>query len=45
MTEKDNTPGNLLVKERDANHSILDLAQTASSTEEPEEEEEAEEEE
>jgi hypothetical protein len=33
MAAKDNTPGNLLIKERDPNHDVLDLAQTSSTTE------------
>jgi hypothetical protein len=38
MSSKENTPGNLLIKERDPNHSVLDLAQV--STEETEADEE-----
>jgi len=26
MAARDNTPGNLLIKERDPNHDVLDLA-------------------
>jgi hypothetical protein len=40
MTQKDNQPGNLLIKERDPNHSVLDLAQVSTTTEEADEEEE-----
>jgi len=32
FTEKENQPGNLMVKERDPSHNILDLAQVSSST-------------
>jgi hypothetical protein len=39
MSTKENTPGNLLIKERDPNHSVLDLAQV-STTEETEADEE-----
>jgi len=30
MSAKENAPGNLLIKERDPNHSVLDLAQVSN---------------
>jgi len=40
MSKETNEPGNLLIKERDPNHSVLDLAQVSSTQEDDEEEEE-----